>query len=255
MPKTFTYLPGDILFKLDLRGCGYGTREHMMLVAGEDNGYPIVFHMIINHSTDLTGTLVKETLLHGRELFLLRLNLAPELQHAIMQAAEQALQSKQFFINAKIIQAQKDEAALYTSITYETVRKFEKLKHLFSQQTPAFTPTPDEIKLVSCHEWVLEIMHYAFRQTAIPIPSVLQIPPALAWASNIFSAVALAQNKDVSLHDNISVQTIAYRYQEKHAPGQTPTIAAPTKPAPITYFFKQPLTLSETILSICKNLI
>jgi hypothetical protein len=181
------YSIGDILLKVDDRAYSATiyTRHHVMLVIGEnESGAPIVMHMLGAPHYKL----VKEELNRGKDLIKIHY-LWPELtREAIAQAADSSLKNDNFVLTKEVIEDQCKSVSIYrpTSSIDEAV-KLAKLRKVFtnSKGTSKFTPTPDSATVISCHEWVLNIIHYACQKTSYEIPTGLQIPPDLAWADRL----------------------------------------------------------------------
>jgi hypothetical protein len=227
---------GDILLKIDTRATGDTmlTRHHVMLVLGENGqGYPVVAHMMAYPSWKL----VKEELTRGKDLKLIHNSWPEKTKLAIAKTAEEALDSNKFVINIKIIQEHGQAVSPFRpNCSLEAKRKLENLHHAFeleSAESRNFTPTPETQMIMSCHQWVMSVIHYACRQTKTPIPRALQIPPHLAWADRL----NYSSENDKSVSSNFitissSLAPIAKPLVEKPLVA-TPSIAPPPK-APVT---------------------
>lgn len=179
---------GDILLKIDMRATSETiyTMHHVMLVLGESSrGYPIVAHMIAAPNWKL----MKEELTRGKDLKLIHHSWPEVTQLAIAKTAEAALHSDKFVINPEIIQQHSRAVCPFRPVcSLDAKRKLEMLYEAFdleSTKTSTFIPTPETQTIMSCHQWVMSVIHYACHQTKTPIPKTLQISPHLAWADRI----------------------------------------------------------------------
>ncbi|RUR10936.1 hypothetical protein [Legionella septentrionalis] len=176
------YSPGDVLLKIDMRGWypeseTFNTRHHVMLVLGVKEGYPIVAHMTFHNKNNLPG-LISETLNRGKDLFLIHYQFSEQVRAKIVDLVQQALQSKQFVITKHIIKEQHIK-----SLPYREKMLSIALKNLAAGFNVCdFDAAPETIKKISCHEFVLAIIHNACRQCNEEIPESLRMPPSLAWA-------------------------------------------------------------------------
>ncbi|MDI1351735.1 MAG: hypothetical protein PSV35_03045 [bacterium] len=179
-----TFSPGDLLLKVDVRQNSgpHNTQHHVMLVLGESiKGYPTIAHM----KGDPEWKLVKEDLHRGKDLKLIHYPWSEVTRKIIVELAEQALSSKQFIINREIIESQSDAVAIYRpDCSLDAKSKWLKLVETFKIDS-IFNPTPEAKVVMSCHQWVLTIIHSACSISKEPIPLVYQLPPQLAWADRI----------------------------------------------------------------------
>lgn len=227
-----TYVPGDILLRVDTRATAetQHTKHHVMLVTGEsEQGFPIVMHM----KASTTWALVKEELTKTRELILIHYSsLTNDTRTELVNTAEDALNSENFVINEAIIETHRQAVAPFRpTCSLDAREKLNELHNAFEAHILTFTPIPQKQQIMSCHEWVLAVIHYACRKKNNPIPKSLQIPPHLAWADRIHYAVthdATAQHSciEIAATHVRSPQTIALPQQK--AAGSTQTFFAPS---------------------------
>lgn len=187
-----TFSIGDILIKMDCRATAdtQFTRHHVMLVVGvSPKGNPIIIHLMgAPHNK-----LVYEELHRGKDLNLLSFNWPAETKELIYTVAMTCFQSQKFIMTNEIIQKQRlDVSAFRPDCHYQSKTKLCALHAAFSQTEAAtqaiFVPNPEKLVVMSCHQWVLSVIHYACRQTNQPIPNGLCIPPHLSWADRLYYA-------------------------------------------------------------------
>lgn len=180
-----SFSAGDILIKLDLKFTAdtINTRHHVMLVLGEtQEGAPIIAHMSMSGCK-----LIKEELTRGKDLIHLCYPWAEETRRAFVQAAEESLSSGKFVINREIIQKQLNEVSPFRpQSSLDSSNKLLELRKAYEGSPINFAPNPDQKTIVSCHEWVISLIHYVCNRDKICVPVALQIPPRLAWADRLW---------------------------------------------------------------------
>lgn len=198
---------GDILLKVDTRPTSdtMASIHHVMLIVGEsDGGFPIVIHMLgFEHKK-----LIKEELTRGNYLNLMVFNWPDTVKNKIAEIAEEALGSGKFILNKEIIRQHADAVRPYRpDCTLDAQNKYLMLQKAFTNVQSAketFNPQPAIDKVMSCHEWVVSVLHLACETTDTPIPKCLHILPHLAWADRLHYAAQ--QDQTVSLH-TVSIST------------------------------------------------
>lgn len=182
------YFSGDIILKVDTRANADSihTRHHVMLVIGQSvTDLPIVAHL-----TMAAGKLVIETLQRGTELNVIHFDWDERTRSTITNVAEQAYLSDKYFITEYIIEKQIQPVSQYRpSCSLETEQKLKQLHAAFDKRSyNGFTPTPEKDIIMSCHEFVISLIHYVCHKTGASIPKTLQITPSLAWADCLYMA-------------------------------------------------------------------
>ena len=186
------YSIGDILLKIDSRATSETiyTRHHVMLVVGEsEKGFPIIMHMMgVPH-----WKLVKEELTRGKELVIVHYPWPEKIIEAIAKTSESCLKNNTFILNTDIIKEQSTSVSPYRpSCSLEAKHKLETLRKEFiaNKGKTSFNSDPESSTLISCHEWVMNIIHYSCQQTDNEIPLGFQISPHLAWADLLYYSVS-----------------------------------------------------------------
>jgi hypothetical protein len=203
------FVIGDLLLKVDVREASgtNRTEHHVMLVLGEtDKGKPIVAHM----KAAPEWKLIKEELSRGKDLKLIHYSWSEKTKAAIAEIAEECVKSNKFIINADIIQTQNDSVnAFRPDSSLDAPLKLEKLQRLFiplSAENVQFTSSPESRVTMSCHEWVVTVIHYACFQTKASIPFFLRFPPHLAWSDRLNYA---AENDNECVTSFVSVRSLS----------------------------------------------
>ncbi len=207
------FSPGDILIKVDCRAVADtdNTRHHVMLVLGESpDGNPIVMHMLGNPHFKL----IQEELVRGKELGLIKCAWAPETRKGIYQIALDCFQSEKFVITNAIVQKHREAVAPFRpDSSLDAKKKLVELEAAFVQWEAkgedTFTPNPEAITTMSCHEWVMSVIHHACRQTQQPIPQALRIPPHLAWADRLFNTAQYDKSVSIKQIQSLPVLRVA----------------------------------------------
>lgn len=209
------FSPGDLLLKVDMRAVAETklTKHHVMLVLGESKrGFPIVIHM----KGEPHWTLVEEELNHGKDLILLQPKWSEQTALLIVAIARKAHSSKKFILTKQVIDEQRQQISPYRPDgSIDAATKFNKLKSLFNEQaTVKFNPDPKAETIISCHEWVLSMIHYACAKTQTLIPKPLRIPPHLAWADRLAYA---AEQSDEMPPVELSLSTCYVKEIRRHS--------------------------------------
>lgn len=193
---------GDILLKVDVKDrFGLDTRHHMMLVLGKDDvsGLPVVAHMCLYARGARANGLIVETLPHIRDLTLLSFDWPAPLRKKLQENVKQAVTSKIFYISEDRIKSQLQEFSRYrtvTSLEAECAKQRQTLHDAFiSVQKPGPVQREDRIDM-TCHEWVLDIIHRSCQGSDTAIPRCLQILPQHAWSDLILKFAFFYASKD-----------------------------------------------------------
>lgn len=178
---------GDVLIKIDCRATADTkyTRHHVMLVLGTSvSGNPLVMHMM----GEPHNKLIQEELGRGKDLKLIKYSWSNETRDVIWLAAMISKNSNNFILTDEIIQKQRLAVSAFRPDCHlESAKKLIALEAAFhkADKNSLFTPAPYRLTEISCHEWVLSILHYACKHTKQAIPRALRIPPSLAWADRL----------------------------------------------------------------------
>lgn len=247
-----TFSLGDILIKIDYRATAETqfTRHHVMLVLDvSPQGNPIVMHMVgVPHCK-----LVREELKRGKDLTLIAYPWSDTTRKLIQHTASSAHSTNNFILTDGIIQAQREAASPFrTDCHFETSKKLAALNALFYQleteNHTAFTPNPKVLKNISCHEWVLSVIHYACKQSLCPIPQAFRIPPKLAWADLLYHSALNDKNifcKHIDFLPNFKT--------EEKTQSQSLSQSAKSKPPSWLNFSLFHYCLLDSILDPCKK--
>jgi hypothetical protein len=190
---------GDILIKIDCRATAdtQFTRHHVMLVLGTSaTGNPIVAHMMGAPHCKL----ITEELTRGKDLQLIHYDWPDETRNAISQAIVESCRSSKFILTDEIIQEQRMAASFFKPTCHlEVQKKLQALEtrfHTLGSKFGNFIPNPEVTTVISCHEWVFSVIHYACKHTNHPAPQAFRIPPNIAWADFIHNMAK--KDKEVS---------------------------------------------------------
>lgn len=170
------YRAGDILLAIDVRAhyTSIGnTRNHVMLVLGEENSLPIVCHLTFSGIKIETLKRVKDKVhLHYPDF-------THQFRQALISAAKLSL-SSEIKVTEEHLIMESDYACKYPIDSPVALKKtlVEFRKLLLA------TDSQQELPLVikSCHQFVFDIIHKAAEKAQYTLPSSLQIPPRLAWS-------------------------------------------------------------------------
>ncbi|MEO8400775.1 MAG: hypothetical protein ABI597_03125 [Gammaproteobacteria bacterium] len=200
------YFSGDIILKVDTRANAdtIHTRHHVMLVIGQSlSELPIVAHM-----ATATGKLVIETLTRGTKLDLIHFDWDESTRATIANAAEQAHHSGKYFISDAVIKDQLQPVSQYRpSCRLEREQKLKQLHAKFNKESHnVFTPSPEIDIIMSCHEFVVSLIHFGCHKTGTAIPKALQITPSLAWADCLYMAAKYDDTASIRIVSIISQQ-------------------------------------------------
>lgn len=176
---------GDLLLSVDVRAWvsdRVNTRNHVMLVIGETDGYPIICHL-----TFASGIKI-ETLTRIRNKVLLHY---PKFDKAfrkkLVQLAEEISKTK--------ISITRDHLELQLQMVSQHELNFpvgyqRAQAHFSKLYLKNFKSYSSDMPMVqSCHEFVLRLMCQAAVDTDQTLPYSLQLPPTMAW-SNIINRFA-----------------------------------------------------------------
>lgn len=185
------YKPGDILLKIDTRaykseGSLFNTRDHVMMVIGgrHKEGLPMVAHMTFHNQRNQPGIKI-EALNRGKDLYLLSYGFSEKVRKEIVDLVFLAEKSQKFIITSGRIESQ--------YLSSETYRQSKNLGLSLNQfvSSDDFSPNPKQAIEISCHEFVLSIIHQACKICGEAIPVSLRLPPAHAWSDILLSAANL----------------------------------------------------------------
>ena len=115
-----------------------------------------------------------------------------------MENARTALHSHKFKLSKEVIDLQRQQIAVHRPDgSIDAPVKYKKLQALFDEHAVlTFNPTPEAAIVMSCHEWVIAMIHHVCTKTNTPIPTALKIPPHLAWADRL--AYAALQSSEMA---------------------------------------------------------
>ncbi|WP_412754018.1 hypothetical protein [Legionella londiniensis] len=188
------YQKGDILLKVDTRaifarGTIFDTRHHAMVVIDTQpqNKCPIVAHMTF-HPPGLKIEAIK----HGKDWHLVRYPFDDKVRQKIADMAVAAHEAQKLTISPAFLERQYNK-----SLSSRDPFSRCKQNKMAAFKAQIFNPTPPAITEISCHEFVLAIIHSALMEYDKPIPESLQFPPVLGWSDILLEAALHDKNAEV----------------------------------------------------------
>ena len=185
---------GDVLVKVDIRArttSDFNTTHHMMLIIDvTETGYPVVAHMKFINFVQYTGHLVIELC-----------PTANDLRCEIASLARQACQSECLKIEKYFLYEENCKANLYRwGTSLEIPLKLDVLR----EETTQIRDLTDNMpRMISCHDFVLSVIHLASRKLSKTIPNGFNIPPRFAWSDILIASVMQDSTLSLSKIDKI----------------------------------------------------
>lgn len=193
-----SYEVGDLLLKIrsERRTSSTDTNHHVMLVCGKSkNNKPIIAHMTFSRKQ-----LKIEELRRAKGLILIRPQWSNDFKKNLTQILDEikAQQKEKYFVitpnkireQKKLIRRNELSGIFFKSQLKSSFEKIHrntigKLPSLHSHKT-----------VLSCHEFVVKILHYNCFITGTLIPDFLKIHPEKAWSFVLYD-LALHYNKSL----------------------------------------------------------
>lgn len=181
---------GDVIIKQDLSMRSYipfNTRHHMMIIVGVNvDNKPLIAHMKFTDSSAGTGTLVIEVCPKIKDAVYVHVpHFTKETRARIEQLTRQLASGGYLQISRDYLERQHTES-----------NGFRDEVHVLLDKLKATAWTPIEIAnihsptFMSCHEFVLAVIHQACSDTGVVIPTGLAVSPQWGWSDLLFSSVS-----------------------------------------------------------------
>ncbi len=191
---------GDVLIKVDCRAWvteDFDTRHHAMLVVDlSETGYPTVAHMKFTDRDNYTGNLVVEPCPKARDLILIHAPcFSEQLRTEIAGIAKKADRLGLLKIERQFLKNEHRQV-----IPFRWDNSFErqvKLDVLYEEVLHVKNVLSYKEQLISCHDFVLSVIHMACQRCEVNVPRGFDIPPHLAWSDILHEAAR--QDKTLSL--------------------------------------------------------